>query len=759
MSATTPTLTPGPGIYAQVRTRAPSRAGEVDRPWIRLCTFAALAGYATVRWATLLRPAPGLRLLGELGLAVALAGAVPFLMRRSRLAAAAGGVVVALLAFPVAGLRWHWLVHMSIARTSIRIGNGLSALPNALIPYLGHDRDVRLVIVLGAAVLLFDAAAVLAYAPKGLGEGRRAAAALPLIALAVVPSTLIRPRAPYLQGLLLFILIAAFMWGERVRPGASSSAVLLVLAAGIGAAIVAPRIDQGSPWVNYRAWTGSTVPVKVDAFNWNQTYGPLRWPHAGHEVLSVQAKRPDYWKAENLDAFNGFGWVAAPVASQPGLPAPDRQDAARWTQTIRVSIVGMRTTDVVAAGDAAHPSQIAGGSSPGSDPGTWVAGQAIGPGTNYDVATYSPHPTAAQLTHAAPIYPVPLLAGDLTLGVPVTHAGLTSLTQVTFPLFHSADRRSATIGPIAPPNPSLVGRALSRSPYAGAYALAGRLAAQARTPAAFVQSVLGYLSTQNGFTYNQTPPPSRYPLISFLFSAKQGYCQQFSGAMAMLLRMGGVPARVAAGFTPGAYDSLTHRYVVTDVDAHAWVEVWFPRYGWVRFDPTPGSAPARAGTNLPPILKSTGAVGKQSALTARRDPVTGSAGAGGSIHHRTGGGTSVWLIVPALALASLLAGILWRLTRRGGRRLQDDERLAELERALARTRRPLPDGVTLASLEHRLRSSPDAAGYVRALRVSRYGGDPAAPSAAQRRALRQELARGLGFIGRLRALWALPPRF
>jgi hypothetical protein len=353
---------------------------------------------------------------------------------------------------------------------------------------------------------------------------------------------------------------------------------------------------------------------------------------------------------------------------------------------------------------------------------------------------------------------VPLLAGDLTLSVPVTRAGLTSLTQVTFPLFHSADRQSAAIGPVAPTNPSLTGQALSRSPYAGVYALARRLAAQARTPAAFVQSVLGYLSTDNGFTYNQTPPPSRYPLVNFLFSAKQGYCQQFSGAMAMLLRMGGVPARVAAGFTPGAYDSLTHRYVVTDVDAHAWVEVWFPRYGWVRFDPTPGSAPARAGTNLPPILKSTGAVGKQSALTARRDPVTGATGATAVKRHHAGG-MSAWLIVPALALASLLVWILWRVTRRGGQRLQDDERLAELERALARTRRPLPDGVTLASLEHRLRSSPDAAGYVRALRASRYGGDPAPPSAAQRRALRQELARGLGFIGRVRALWALPPRF
>ncbi|MFZ1992741.1 MAG: hypothetical protein WAU75_01425, partial [Solirubrobacteraceae bacterium] len=84
--------------------------------------------------------------------------------------------------------------------------------------------------------------------------------------------------------------------------------------------------------------------------------------------------------------------------------------------------------------------------------------------------------------------------------------------------------------------------------------------------------------------------------------------------------------------------------------------------------------------------------------------------------------------------------------------------LAELERALARTGRPLRDGITLIGLERRLHSSPEAEAYVRALRLSRYGGAAGAPNPAQRRALRRELGRGLGFIGRIRALWALPPR-
>ena len=64
--------------------------------------------------------------------------------------------------------------------------------------------------------------------------------------------------------------------------------------------------------------------------------------------------------------------------------------------------------------------------------------------------------------------------------------------------------------------------------------------------------------------------------------------------MALLLRMGGVPARVASGFTPGSLDRRRGEYVVRDLDAHSWVEAYFPRYGWVTFDPTPAVAPPRA---------------------------------------------------------------------------------------------------------------------------------------------------------------------
>jgi len=66
--------------------------------------------------------------------------------------------------------------------------------------------------------------------------------------------------------------------------------------------------------------------------------------------------------------------------------------------------------------------------------------------------------------------------------------------------------------------------------------------------------------------------------------------------------------------------------------------------------------------------------------------------------------------------------------------------------------------VTLAALERRFRTSPEAAGYVQALRMARFAGQDGLPTLRQRRALRAQLRAGLGLVGALRALWALPPR-
>ncbi|HEY8763617.1 MAG TPA: hypothetical protein VIM18_05495, partial [Solirubrobacteraceae bacterium] len=122
---------------------------------------------------------------------------------------------------------------------------------------------------------------------------------------------------------------------------------------------------------------------------------------------------------------------------------------------------------------------------------------------------------------------------------------------------------------------------------------------------------------------------------------------------------------------------------------------------------------------------------------------------------RPGGGSPAAIVVAALAVLGLL-GLTARATTL--RRAPGDEAwVLELERALARSGRPPAAGLTLVALERRLASAPEAAAYVRAIRVARFGGGSLAPSPAGRRALRSQLGSGLGVLGRMRALWALPP--
>lgn len=91
----------------------------------------------------------------------------------------------------------------------------------------------------------------------------------------------------------------------------------------------------------------------------------------------------------------------------------------------------------------------------------------------------------------------------------------------------------------------------------------------------------------NKFQYSLQVPPgnSGDALIDFL-SSRQGYCEQYASALAVMLRSLGIPTRVGIGFTQGTVQP-DGSYVIDSHDAHAWVEVRFDRSGWVRFDPTP----------------------------------------------------------------------------------------------------------------------------------------------------------------------------
>ena len=92
------------------------------------------------------------------------------------------------------------------------------------------------------------------------------------------------------------------------------------------------------------------------------------------------------------------------------------------------------------------------------------------------------------------------------------------------------------------------------------------------------------------FTYDTdvAPRDDALSMSDFLTVTKRGFCQQFASSMAVMLRTMGIPARVAVGFTPGTFAPGTNTRVVTTGDYHAWVEVLFPTYGWLAFEPTPG---------------------------------------------------------------------------------------------------------------------------------------------------------------------------
>ena len=104
-----------------------------------------------------------------------------------------------------------------------------------------------------------------------------------------------------------------------------------------------------------------------------------------------------------------------------------------------------------------------------------------------------------------------------------------------------------------------------------------------------VAAIESYLRDTANFTYTLNPPPTPVgvdPIQYFLFTSHKGYCQYFATAMGDMLRSIGIPTRLVNGFGPGTFDGTKNAWVVRGQDAHTWVEVYFPTYGWITFEPT-----------------------------------------------------------------------------------------------------------------------------------------------------------------------------
>jgi transglutaminase-like putative cysteine protease len=719
-----------------------------------LLAFAAFAG---LHWAGLLDPAAPGRAWEAVGIAAAVAAALLVAARLPRalrwLVASAVAVAAVALALLAGGLADEYLRPDRWGELLSGTGRGLDALPGVNVPYRGVDEWTRLALGAGGP-LLAVLAALLAFWPRRGRTGFPAAALLALVTLYAVPAVVLSFEGEFLRGALLALLMLAFLRLEKLRVRDAPAAGAIAVAAAIGALVAAPALDGRDPWFDYESWAVETAGAQAVSFSWDHDYSPLDWPRDGRELLRVKAQEGAYWKARDLALFDGRTWRQDPRqrGEDPSSQLPASPgNLARWRQQIRVTLRNLRTESFVTAGVA---TAVDGESGYPIGGGVFNSPSGLGRGDSYTAQVYTPNPTDRQLRENTVGHYEDWLRYYLAIYLPEPGAAPTAdpvkersvPVRITWPMWDDggppeAERFGEYAGTAEP--------VLERSDLARTWGLAQQLRRQSATAFEYVERVEALLD--DGFAYSETPPRASETLDGFLFDSKVGFCQQFSGAEALLLRMAGIPARVATGFTSGAFDDREREFVVRDFDAHSWVEAWIPGFGWVTRDPTPAAAPPRS---QPGDDDGGGPAGGAQGAPDLGGERLSDLESGRALAQEEGSSRLLLVGGGVLAVAALIGGVL--LERRRRRRLPPPAQrpLAELERALRRARFDGGPGLTLSGIERSFTGWPGAAGYVRALREQRYSGRPAAPTPEQRRGLRAALARDAGL---LRSWWALPP--
>ncbi len=533
--------------------------------------------------------------------------------------------------------------------------------------------------------------------------------------------------------LLAALVVLAGMTGRRL-PRAAVPALALVLLAAV-AATASSAVSPGGlvAWQKWDFYNAPVKPVSV-AFVWDADYSGITFPRKRTTVLQIDAPpRSLFWRAAVLDVFEDDHWVE----STP-RPGDALEPVSKRTQLVRqrVHVVGLRDTRLVGASD---PVRFDVGDAPVVDiaPGFARLPSGLTQGFTYDVESYAPRPTAAQLERVPARYPRALAE--------FRRVGSTAVA----PLW------GARRGPLIDDHPALAA-------YAPLLHAAVAVTAHAHSPYAAVTALVRWFRVGGGFRYTNRPAEtSAPPLVGFVAQTRAGYCQQFAGAMALMLRYLGVPARVAVGFSSGRYDAKHHRWIVTDHDAHAWVEAWFRGYGWLPFDPTPSAGrPERGELSAPyarssigPIPGSAGAAALHAGPNDRSDPKRhgesnpSTARTGQSAPRSHGSHANLILLLLLVCAALGAAVVLAKLVARRVRYATRDPR-----RFAAACRRELADflldqrieGARSATLHElgalvrdELSVEPDA--FVAAATAARFG-PPAGAEAAARDA-RRELRR------------------
>ena len=788
-----------PAAAAQPAAATSARASELRLALIRLATFAALGLFGAAHWAALVGGAPFGRTLLVVLVAV-VGGAVLILLgladTRRFLTRVLGGrprgahaLIVSLalltgfatlcLGLGAAGLPLRLLGPENWGELTDGLDRGLGGVQGVNWPYDGRDWWIRQTILLGAPFLLAIAATLTFFPARRAASLFRAAGLVVLLVLYGTAVVEHDPGEPLLRGFVLLLLVAAWLWLPRLASREAAAGAAVVMAIGILSLPPAAALDGERPWWDYRAWNwfGGGTPI---TFSWNHEYGPLDWPRDGTTLLNIRSDRPHYWKAETLDSFDGLRWVRsnlpeslddnAELPAHFGFPQGRSWDLReynqRWDEEIEVTVRSLTSELIVGAGTTY---EVEGARVDYSVDGTTrLLGDELEEGDSYTVQAYAPDPGRNLMRRSTKDgYPndygrytrifLPGPGETATEGVGLQ--GDAARTEAF------ENRESVSVPLMNEPlrDPAFADEQLRDSAYAQVYDLALQWTAGEETPYDAVKAIENRL--QEDYRYAERVPTRDIPLHGFLFEERAGYCQQFSGAMALMLRMVGVPARVAAGFSPGSYNRDSKEYRVRDLDAHSWVEVYFTGIGWVPFDPTPIRAPAESQSSG--LLATSAARADAGEVSNPRAGVAAERAQGGPGGQLGEEGGSSWLlrVLALLVLAALaVAGTSTLLRMRAQRDLTPDQRaeaqLAELRRALARLDWEVPAATTLLGLERRLgrAAGPAAARYAAGLRAHRY--DPRAPEApgtGDRRALRRELSSRAGLVGRLRGLLAIPP--
>jgi transglutaminase-like putative cysteine protease len=661
-----------------------------------------------------------------------------------------------------------------------RFGNGFVDFYDYAVP-IDPAEHASMHGVLLLAVFGFGLALSLAIAAR-----RALLAAVVVVAGAGWPATLLAgghavARGAFILAAVLLVLGglgAATLGGLRRAVVPAGAIVVAAIAASSSPALAKPEFLDWQRWDLYNR----PQPLVGVSYVWDSNYSGITFPKKETTVLKIKAPPTSlYWRATTLDGFDSGGWVEAfeaqgPPSARAAIEPVAAADPRRWIEQ-EVTVKALRDFHLVGASipmayDAGRPLGFLRGNVAVVQPG-------LERDQRYKVWSYAPEPTQRELRASPARYPE-TLANDGFLAVP----GIDAVPAFGSP--NRAERLATALGQSSV--------ATGSGAYLPLEQQARAVVGSARTPYAAVAGLETWFRATGGFRYDQHPrgaDPATPPLVAFVTDTKAGYCQHFAGAMALMLRYLGIPARVAAGFTTGTYDSKKGEWTVTDHDAHSWVEVWFDGYGWLPFDPTPGRGslsapysissprfdlsaiaqflgPRVVGAEDVADLKLNGEFGERG--VDRRDRVQRADlpgnGATDSTPRRTGG--SLVKLLALLALALVAAIVLAKALVRSRRYLtRDPRRIAgacrrELADYLADQRVRLPQGATLADVGAAVHDelAVDSSAFVRAAGAARYGPPAEARHAAARarrelRKLRRDMRRRLSASDRARGVLSL----